>query len=592
MCPRKKQTVSLLAAILIGLVVLQSTIRLIEAVAFDDLPVEQREAAMELLKRAVSETSLDPLDIIQRGLDRAKVEDGLTASTNAGEQPAGSVATVGEVPLQDRADTSAPQPEELAPEPLEPEPLVPEPSTPEPSTPEPPAPESSALPTSENLEAPAPPPTEQPPGPADEASSNTGSVSPTTPNEPETTTPAPVEEPPNATNLDSASDVGDSTSARDPSNLDEAVRTVSGAAGAPIEAEVAAASDGAVAVSDEARTNAPEPTSSPSATSETGESAPAADELNNLEETSSPQEQSVVDQAIEDTLNSAPDQSPQTQQAEEMQSPARSDDQQSGPPVADVQESTLEIQEPQITAQPEALVPRAIPQTTSVTGTTTTTSATTTSTPIRGYVPRDEEFEDVFIDNSDPNDPKEVRIKNKTRIDGAGGVSHHQSRTSTSLRGRKRNPFKRRSSSSSFSRSFSNGNSPTNFMPIFPRLPALPPLPPIPPMAPMPSLPAMPQFSFPTASTWPGFYGEQIIDGDAFSQADPFGSGAFASASTGAGVGAFAGAGAGAGAGAFAGIQPNFYDYQNGGQYMSKRQVKKLRRKQERAARRAAHLGF
>lgn len=200
------------------------------------------------------------------------------------------------------------------------------------------------------------------------------------------------------------------------------------------------------------------------------------------------------------------------------------------------------------------------------------------------YLPKNEHYEDEYIDESDPNDPKLVQIKKKVRNEvGPNGSiqEHHESHSSTSL-GNNPNSFSRSSSSSSSStsrsssrsiNSFSNysGGHPTTVsdtivttderppkrqkhknhpfgnhqQPPFGGYPNVPMLPQMPFMPPMPPMPPM----MPYGMGWPNFYG-----GHTFGSFGKQPAGGFAHAGPG---------GAAAYASAFAGGMPDYYGFQS-----------------------------
>lgn len=205
-------------------------------------------------------------------------------------------------------------------------------------------------------------------------------------------------------------------------------------------------------------------------------------------------------------------------------------------------------------------------------------AADKTTTP----APADSDYENVYIDESDPNDPKRVHVKNRTKskIDKNGySHVHHESVSSTSL-GNNPNSFSKHSSSFSSSGSssaFVNGKpvkpikwtyntmKPFATIPPVTRIPSIPPIPGMPTMPPMPPMPIM-SFGSMMPTTWPGYYGQNYEDYGGY----PVQASAYA--------------------GAYAGLPENFFGAPHGG--MSRRKAKKLARKQERAARRAQDYEF
>lgn len=226
------------------------------------------------------------------------------------------------------------------------------------------------------------------------------------------------------------------------------------------------------------------------------------------------------------------------------------------------------------------------------------------------------EYEDTYIDNSDPNNPQKVHIRNKTisKVDGNGGFMEqsHQSMTSNSL---DNNPYRRTSSSShsSSASSFSTNSSPIsggfssdrngftsqytqnfNGQPIvetptrwvynqinrrqpvqiasarpMTAIPLIAPIPPIPPIPPMTSssfsaFNMLPAYNLPWASNAASFYRgngrdaiiEQTTDG--FVDGPRINFSPYAYAST------------------FPGLPPTMQGYFPG--YISKRQAKKMRK--------------
>lgn len=179
--------------------------------------------------------------------------------------------------------------------------------------------------------------------------------------------------------------------------------------------------------------------------------------------------------------------------------------------------------------------------------------------------PVEEDFEDTYIDRSDPINPRKVQIKkkNKSRV-GPDGARHEQleSKVITSI-GNNPNAYSRHSSSSSFSSSSStNGKRPGknwvfDQMQRLPKLPSMPQIPPIPPLPPMPLMP----YGMPITGAWSNYYGQGMEDFNEF-------------------------AGHGAYATAMAGLPGAYYGYPTKNErYISKRQAKKQRRAARRAAR-------
>lgn len=201
---------------------------------------------------------------------------------------------------------------------------------------------------------------------------------------------------------------------------------------------------------------------------------------------------------------------------------------------------------------------------------------TTTSAPVDGN------FENVYIDESDPNDPKQVHVKNRTKskVDDNGFSHEHEESVSSTSLGNNPNSFSKHSSSFSSSGSssaFVNGKpvkpikwtySTMKPFAAIPPVPRIPRIPPISGMATMPPMPPMPIMSFGSMMppTWPGYYGQNYEDYGGY----PVQASTYASA--------------------YAGLPENFFGPSNGG--MSRRQAKKLARKQERAARRAQEFEF
>lgn len=188
--------------------------------------------------------------------------------------------------------------------------------------------------------------------------------------------------------------------------------------------------------------------------------------------------------------------------------------------------------------------------------------------------PTDVNYENVYIDDSDPRNPKRVHIKkhSKSKFDDNGFSHHHrESKISTSINDNS-NVFSKHSSSfssSGSSNTFVNGkkvnpmdwtyNSMKPFSTIAP-IAKIPGIQPLTSMSTMPSMPIMP-FGTVMAGTWPGYF-NQNYEGLGFPLQAPV----YASA--------------------YAGLPENFFGVPNN-QHMSRRQAKKLAKKQERAARRA-----
>lgn len=186
--------------------------------------------------------------------------------------------------------------------------------------------------------------------------------------------------------------------------------------------------------------------------------------------------------------------------------------------------------------------------------------------------PSNQEMEETYIDNSDPNDPKRVHVKNisKSTIDDNGFSHERQESVSSTSLGNNPNSFSHHSSSFSSSASghvngkpvkpinWSYNKIPYATIPPIPKLPTLPALPAMPTLPPLPMLPY---------GAWPGYYGQNYEDLGRY----PGQTTAFASAYT--------------------GIPENFFGYPNA-PYMSRRQAKRIAKKQERAARRAREYEY
>lgn len=541
---------------LVTLVALQWTAGQVEAQSDADIPESQQQAVMELLKKAMSETRLDPLEIIQRGLDKAREDERMRSSTPALTPSRGSANRANEVPEEPMADEAS-TPEQAGPEAefsTQPNASV----QPEPSVP--------ALTPTENPAV----------NPAD-----------STDREPENLTPGSQE-------ASQASSVGSTMGPNDANDSADSASHHSTHLSVPDDAAPAntlttpnlpepesAPSTSPTAVPADPTTSpsaAPEPSAPLSSPPPSSPSPPSTHvEITKIEDYN-PTPESLADTAssegdVADTVSPRQGESLVDRVEESVQEPSSvSTFEHQASPATSVHTFTHIESDPAPSVVPTRTNEKPYSRTTSTTS--ATTSSTTNSDRNRStLLPDDEDFEDVYIDNSDPNNPKKVheKRKSKSRVD-ANGVRHesHQSRSSTTL-GNNPNHYKRHSSRSSFMSS-SSGNFPTNWsfghMPMMHHIPAIPTIPPIPPMAPM-----MP-FGMSMAGTWPGFYGEQEMP---IEEGDPFDQG---------------GVSTGAYASAYAGFQPNFFGYTNSGFPMSRKQAKKLKRKQERAARRARELGF
>lgn len=198
---------------------------------------------------------------------------------------------------------------------------------------------------------------------------------------------------------------------------------------------------------------------------------------------------------------------------------------------------------------------------------------------VTSRTPTDGDYENVFIDESDPNNPKQVHVKNRTKskFDENGFSHEHQESVSSTSIGNNPNVFSKHSSSfssSGSSNAFVNGKQVKpiswtyNTMKPFSSIPPIPKIPSIPPMPGMPTMPPMPIMPFGSimAGPWPGYFSQNYEE-----MGYPVQSSAYA--------------------GAYSVLPENFFGMPSTAP-MSRRKAKKLARKQERAARRAQEFEY